>query len=546
MAVSSSSLAASAALSVRLVRIPEIADSGWLLLTHGVTVLTGRNNVGKTRLLQAIAALHPDAPPVMHPLPRARLVSGETTIELETGSRAVLARYEVTEPTGTEVAQWSPDRHNRGMSTLSIGEQGVVTIRDSELDQTRWDAYPVRFMDLLGDSLRRLTFVPAQRAIPGTGPARRVEVPGPNGQDLGMAIFTQRNADPPAFHELQRVMTELFPEVDAILTPPIRAAEQVQIMYRDRFAGRNTLLSQSGTGVAQALHLIALVLFSEPGRILLIDEPHAFLHPGAERSLVRFLRDHPEHAYVCATHSPVFINAADPEACWLVTRDEGGTALHPVFAQGSGRRRVFAELGIEPGEVALAERILFVEGPSDQAAYALLLARLGFNVDQRNCLVLSLAGADLTRPLSAVLGELSVQLRVPFTVLLDGDKRDEYSGNPRVCFLPAADLEDFLLQDPEAVRLGILTALAQEDPDGAKSAEAEWTQDAVAAYLADHRHPETKGPQLLAGVARKMGATYRKVIHAPLIAEHLGSGFVEQLRPVLIPRLEAGSEALDH
>jgi predicted ATPase len=180
----------------------------------------------------------------------------------------------------------------------------------------------------------RLTYVPAQRTIPGSVPARRVEVPGPSGPDLGMAIFTRRNDDARAFHESQQVMGQLFPEIDAILTQAV-GESQVQLTYRDRFAGRNTPLDQSGTGVAQALHLVALTLFSEPGRIFLIDEPHAFLHPGAERQLVGFLRDHPEHAYVCATHSPVFINAADPEACWLVTRDERGTATrlptHPCW-----------------------------------------------------------------------------------------------------------------------------------------------------------------------------------------------------------------------
>jgi predicted ATP-dependent endonuclease of OLD family len=136
----------------------------------------------------------------------------------------------------------------------------------------------------------------------------------------------------------------------------------VRITYRDRFAARNTPLEQSGTGVAQALHLVSLILFSEPGRIFLIDEPHAYLHPGAERCLVQFLRDHPEHAYVCATHSSVFINAADPDACWLVTRDPQGTGMHSVFAEGHSRRHIFSELGIDPGDVALSERILFVEG----------------------------------------------------------------------------------------------------------------------------------------------------------------------------------------
>ncbi len=377
-----------AALSVRMRGIPEIVDGDWVLLTQGITVLTGRNNVGKTRLLQAIAALRPGAP-WFAPLPHARIEVVDTVIELETGPQAVLERYEVTGPGGSTTATWQPDPDNAGWYRLHIGDKPTMRVRE----RGRWNSFDLPSQELAESTLRRLTFVPAQRTIPGTVLARRVEVPGPAGPDLGMAIFTRRNDDAPEFHELQRVMTELFPEIDAILTQAVGDNSQVQITYRDRFAGRNTPLEESGTSVAQALHLIALTLFSEPGRILLVDEPHAYLHPGAERRLVQFLRSHPEHAYVCATHSPVFINAADPEACWLVTRDQHGTAMHSVFAEGYTRRHIFAELGIDPGDVALSERILFVEGPSDQAVYPLLLARLGFNTAQRNCLVLSLAGA---------------------------------------------------------------------------------------------------------------------------------------------------------
>jgi hypothetical protein len=102
-----------AALSVRMRGIPEIADGDWVLLTHGITVLTGRNNVGKTRLLQAIAALRPDAP-CSSPLPQARIEADDTVIELETGPQAVLDRYEVTSPAGTTTATWHQDPNNPG------------------------------------------------------------------------------------------------------------------------------------------------------------------------------------------------------------------------------------------------------------------------------------------------------------------------------------------------------------------------------------------------------------------------------------------------
>jgi len=514
--------------------IPEIADGDWVLLTQGITVLTGRNNVGKTRLLQTIGALLPGLA-WSDPLPHVRVQSGDTLIELETGPRDVLKRYEVMSPTGNTTAEWRPSPGNPSLSSLYVGGDPTVHVQ-AVVDP--WYRFPLPFKELVESTLLRLTYVPAQRTIPGTVFARRVEVPGPSGPDLGMAMFTRRNDDAPEFHELQQVMTELFPEIDAILTQAVGDQSQVQITYGDRFAGRNTPLEESGTGVAQALHLIALTLFSEPGRILLIDEPHAYLHPGAERRLVQFLRDHPEHAYVCATHSPVFINAADPETCWLVTRDQHGTAMHSVFVEGYTRRHILSELGIDPGDVALAERLLFVEGPSDQAVYPLLLARLGFNAERRNCLILPLAGAGLTRPLSAVLTELSAQLHVPFTVLLDGDKEDEYRDNPNVCFLPVADLEELFLQDPHAVYQGLVAALAEEDPQRAEEVQAQWSPDSVATYLSQNRRPQTKAAALLAGLARKMGTIYRKPIQAPMIAAHLEDRIIEQLRPTVMPKLD--------
>jgi hypothetical protein len=520
--------------------IPEIVDSDWIPLARGITVLTGRNNVGKTRLLQVIADLNPSRH-WSSQLPEARLEVGDTVIELETGLQGTLRRYQVTDPAGSATATMQPDPANPDFCQLVIGDQ----VRSKMQNPPPWQSLPLPSREVAAATLGRLTYVPAQRAIPGTVPARRIEVPGPGGTDLGMAIFTRRNDDDAEFHELQQVMTELFPEIDAILTQAIGDNSLVQITYRDRFAGRNTPLEMSGTGIAQALHLIALTLFSEPGRILLIDEPHAYLHPGAERRLVQFLRDHPEHAYVCATHSPVFINAAEPEACWLVTRDQQGTAMHSVFAAGYSRRHIFTELGIDPGDIALSEHILFVEGPSDQAVYPLLLARLGFNVVQRNCLVLPLKGADLTRPLSAVLTELSAQLHVPFTVLLDGDKLNQYRDNPNVCFLPVADLEEFFLQDPMAVRAGFISALAESDSEIAKAAESQWSPDDVAAYLIEHRHPETKASDLLAGLARQMGTTYRKPVQAPMIAAHLHDHIIEQLRSVVMPRLDRAPNAGD-
>lgn len=145
----------------------------------------------------------------------------------------------------------------------------------------------------------------------------------------------------------------------------------------------------------------------------------------------------------------------------------------------------------------------------------------------------------MTRPCTRCFWPASgTTLRSAITVLLDGDKQDQYRDNPNVCFLPVADLEELFLQDPQGVYDGLLSALAEENPERAKAAEARWSPDAVATYLAQHRHPQTKAAELLSGLARRMGMTYRRPVIAPLIAERLSDRIIEQFRPVLMPRLD--------
>jgi hypothetical protein len=78
-------------------------------------------------------------------------------------------------------------------------------------------------------------------------------------------------------------------------------------------------------------------------------------------------------------------------------------------------------------------------------------------------------------------------------------------------------------------------------PDVAATA---WSSASVAEYLTEQRRPETKAADLLKGLARKMGSSYRKPVQAPGIAARLRPEVIEQLRPVLLTRLETPTGAL--
>jgi hypothetical protein len=81
-------------------------------------------------------------------------------------------------------------------------------------------------------------------------------------------------------------------------------------------------LSESGTGVAQVLAILYVVFTSNLPRIIIIDEPQSFLHPGAIRKLFEILKSYPQHQYIITTHSPTVVTAADPSTLFLVRKEE--------------------------------------------------------------------------------------------------------------------------------------------------------------------------------------------------------------------------------
>ena len=522
--------AIAAAVQASIVGIPGIVDSNWLTLTSGITVLTGRNNVGKTRILRTVATLRQATDMgarFPHPPPGIRICNGGDVLEVCLTADGFPDHY-VADVGGRHYdISWQ----RRDNTWIGIDVKG---------NQHSWTPTPPHIATLqsvvpeykaLVQAIDRLVYLPPQRTVAPTVPTVPVMVPQASGSDLANVLYTHRNENTPQWRAVEAAMSRMFPEIEHVLTPPT-AEHQVTVKFQDRFSGQNVPLDEAGTGLAQALYFIAMVLMSPPGRIFLVDEPHVYLHPGAERLMVEFLREHEEHSYVCATHSPVFINAAEPEKCWLVSRDKQGSQLRSLFDESLSRTHILADLGTDPGDVALAERILFVEGPSDREAYPILLRRLGYDVIMRNCSVIDLRGAGSARPLAGALDELSRVLHTKFTVCLDGDRVGQQDPSPYVRFLPVSELEELFLRDAPAVREGLLQELSHEGDRATKVARA-WPEEAVTDFINQQQqdHPEAKPTDVIKGLARKMGTSYNKTVHAPLIAERLSTETIEALRP---------------
>jgi energy-coupling factor transporter ATP-binding protein EcfA2 len=145
-------------------------------------------------------------------------------------------------------------------------------------------------------------------------------------------------------------------------------------------SGREDLafsLSDCGTGTGQVLAILYAVLASPEPRPIIIDEPQSYLHPGAAKKLIEILKEFPQHQYFIATHSAEIISAANPSTIVKLRSEGGETKASMMNSQRyQGTALSIAELGVSLSDVFGADSILWVEGPTEERCFPLILEKL--------------------------------------------------------------------------------------------------------------------------------------------------------------------------
>jgi energy-coupling factor transporter ATP-binding protein EcfA2 len=215
---------------------------------------------------------------------------------------------------------------------------------------TRWRStfYHFRALRMGTERLR------AMSASPTLSPS------GDNLPDVLLYHFTQET---PEGNMIRETMQQLIPEVGRLVAPA--NGSQVEVMFEDPNLGVRQNIKDLGTGVEQVL-LTAYVGITQPaGSLVVVEEPETNLHPDAQRRLLTHLRGWAkDKVFVLSTHSPTFLDrAAGSLPVWLVQR-VGGKATLKRAELSLGE--VMEEIGVRLSDVLSADRILVVEGDSDE------------------------------------------------------------------------------------------------------------------------------------------------------------------------------------
>jgi hypothetical protein len=186
------------------------------------------------------------------------------------------------------------------------------------------------------------------------------------------------------FERFNSLVNRVFPSIRRISVRPRSVNFEIMIWNADAPADRDDLaieLAESGTGIGQVLAMLYIIVTSKSPRIIVIDEPNIFLHPGAIRQLVEIMReDRTGHQYVITTHSPDIIRATETERLYVVERREEESHVTRISPDDVGNfRRALLEVGARLSDLFGADNIIWVEGSTEEECFPKIMrASSGF------------------------------------------------------------------------------------------------------------------------------------------------------------------------
>ncbi|MGC2637593.1 MAG: AAA family ATPase [Acidobacteriaceae bacterium] len=352
---------------------------------------------------------------------------------------------------------------------------------------------------LADEFLSRIYRFSAERFNVGDAPTGTATALAPNASNLPEVLgVLQPNSF--AWEEYVSLVREVLPQIKWISVDLLdRSTLRVRVWPIERSTKRDDLampLAECGTGTGQILAMLYVAYNSVDSRVILIDEPQSFLHPGAARKLIEVLKRFPQHQYIISTHSPSIIRAADAPELIILRSSEGHSSVEIADASATHTARVFLdEVGARLADVFGMDRIIWVEGATEQNSFPLLLKKM--DVHQAGTAIVGirntgdLQGRDAKKIFEIYRNLSGKASLLPPTVafVLDSETRSEDEkrelisvSDGKVRFLPRRTFENYLL-DTDAI-----SAIVNEIPGFLESGKVEAAE--IERWFNDHAQSE--------------------------------------------------------
>lgn len=233
------------------------------------------------------------------------------------------------------------------------------------------------FSDIIASQLAENIYAfDAERYSLGSSPASGNTVLAPDASNLA-EVLNKLTVNRAAESELLDHVRTVFPHITNITSTLDGSVANIRIWTNPIASRRLDLaipLNDSGSGIGQVLAMLYVVVTADSPKVILIDEPQSFLHPGAVRKLFEIFSNYPQHQYVITTHAPTGLNIGDATNMLLVKRGENEstvTRLDPTTQQGANA--FLSEVGARLSDVFGADNVLWVEGKTEENCFPILI-----------------------------------------------------------------------------------------------------------------------------------------------------------------------------
>jgi predicted ATPase len=342
--------------SIRVINYKCFLDSEKNEFGSGFNFIVGRNDAGKSALVEALSLNFANKPhrslatvPTIGTLTQVNSAvqvtydvlpqemqgwlsrQQEAFISIGT-KKADIAMEDLLQKLTVEgkfVAFWDADLHLRKGWLEVIGEppnqiygryenKGYPTSFQPKLVANISASNMADYGHVIANGLRDLTYAfKAERMNIGECIAGSNTNLQPNAANLPEVVNQLISTNPVRYGRLMEHVRTIFTHVSHV-TAPINADGKVRILVWSGSinSDREDLavpLSDSGTGIGQVLAMLYVVVTSSLPKIIIIDEPQSFLHPGAFRKLLEILRGYPQHQYIITTHAPIAVGLSDDD-----------------------------------------------------------------------------------------------------------------------------------------------------------------------------------------------------------------------------------------
>jgi len=362
--------------------------------------------------------------------------------------------------------------------------------------------------------------------------------------NLALCLANLNISRPSIFEELNNLLSRVFPNIKAIQAPPINGQFILKIHTHNTKFDRPDLtydINQVGTGVGHVMSMIYVALTSKSPRILLLEEPNSFLHPRAVKELLAILRDvGGHHQYIISTHSSDVLRAIEPSTVTLLENDGQQSKARQTYKDNMQELRSgLIDLGIRLTDLHGCDRVLWVEGQTEEAVFPYLLSHFFPKLAQGISVLKVYATGDFgakkfeaSKVAEIYLKLSTVNLLAPpmVAITLDREGRDqseikdiEKKPDNIIKFLPKRMLEDYFLDD-EAIAYvlnqtitsgidvnGVTTALSQAQANTSNQQNINRINDTFT-------HSAKVLKEVFWGLAQ---TEYNKIKHGSLIAQYL-------------------------